>query len=266
MKYFVISDIHSHYEEMMCVLNESGFELENENHIIISCGDVWDRGSKPVEVMVFLLDLYDKNRAILIRGNHEDLLQSLLNRGYLGTYDIHNGTFETIYHLAWYCTKQKRSKTDVRNDLDYLCSIISKNKTIKRFLNAMVDYYELGDYVFTHGFIPIGYCYGYPTFNPKWKESKASEWEKARFYNGIELCSEYNIKIPNKTIVVGHYHCSYGNVRLEHGFNIDNQEAYEKYEFSDIKYFKPYYNDGIIAIDSCVYETKKINCLVLDIE
>lgn len=266
MKYFVISDIHSHYEEMIEALNNAGFDNDNEKHIVISCGDVWDRGKKPVQVMDFLLNLYDKNRAILIRGNHEDLIQSLLNRGYLASYDEHNGTFETIYHLAWYCTKEKRSKTQVRIDLDYLCGLINKNKTIKRFLNSMIDYYEIGDYVFTHGFIPIGSCYGFPSYDPKWKTANTNEWEKARFYNGIELCSEYNIKIPNKTIIVGHYHCSYGNVRLEHGFNIDSKEAYQKYEFSNINYFKPYYNDGIIAIDSCVYFTKKINCLVLDIE
>lgn len=265
MKYFVVSDIHSHYDELIETLDNAKFDINNDNHILISLGDVWDRGSNPIQVMDFLLNLYDKKRAILIRGNHEDLLSSLLKRGYLGMYDVHNGTFETIYHLAWHCTKEKRSKTQVRCDLDYLCDIISKNKTIQRFLNSMIDYYELGDYVFTHGFIPIDYCYGYPMYKLKWKEANEAEWNKARFYNGIELCSEYNIKIPNKTIVVGHYHCSYGNVRLEHGFNIDNNQAY-KLEFSDMKYFKPYYNDGIIAIDSCVYETKKINCLVLDID
>lgn len=265
MKYFVVSDIHSHYDELIASLNQAGFDNDNDNHILISLGDAWDRGNKPIQVMDFLLDLYDKKRAILIRGNHEDLLQELLDRGYLEMYDTYNGTFETIYHLAWYCTKQKRSETQVRLDLDELCSIIKRNPKIKKYLNSTIDYYELGDYVFTHGFIPFDYYFGYPMYMPKWREASKKEWDKARFNNGIEFCSEYNIKIPNKTIVVGHFHCSYGNVRLEKGFNIDKNEA-SKLEFSNMKYFEPYFNDGIIAIDSCVYETKKINCLVLDID
>ena len=75
MKYFVISDVHSYYYEMIDALNKAGFDPLNENHTLISLGDITDRGVWPNEVINYLMSL---DRKILIRGNHEDLLEELL--------------------------------------------------------------------------------------------------------------------------------------------------------------------------------------------
>lgn len=265
MRYFVVSDIHSHYDELIKALNEAKFDINNDNHILISLGDVWDRGSQSILVMNFILSLLDKKRCILIKGNHDDFIIDMIKRNHLIDRDYRYGIFETFNELANYTLNKNVNREYILTNFESVVKKIRKNKNITRLLNSMINYYELGDYVFVHGFIPIDLNYGYPMYKLKWKEANENEWYKARFYNGIELCSEYNIKIPNKTIVVGHYHCSYGNIRLENGFNIDNNKA-NKLEFSDLKYFKPYYNDGIIAIDACVYETKMINCLILDID
>ena len=55
-KLFVISDVHSYFDEMLSALNEAGFDPNNEQHWLISCGDHWDRGLKPVEVMNYLMN------------------------------------------------------------------------------------------------------------------------------------------------------------------------------------------------------------------
>ena len=43
-KFFCISDIHSFYEPMIEALNNAGFNPENPEHILVVCGDVFDRG------------------------------------------------------------------------------------------------------------------------------------------------------------------------------------------------------------------------------
>ena len=67
-----MSDIHGFYNEMQKALDEAGFDPKNENHWLITCGDNFDRGPYPVEVMRYLRTL---PRKILVRGNHEELLK-----------------------------------------------------------------------------------------------------------------------------------------------------------------------------------------------
>ena len=78
-KLFVISDCHGFYHEMLDALDNAGFDPNNEDHWLISCGDNFDRGPCPEDVMVYLKML---PRKILVKGNHEDLLMECINRGY----------------------------------------------------------------------------------------------------------------------------------------------------------------------------------------
>jgi len=39
-KFFVFSDVHGFYKELMKALDDKGFDMENPNHYIISCGDL----------------------------------------------------------------------------------------------------------------------------------------------------------------------------------------------------------------------------------
>ena len=78
-KFFVVSDIHGFYDELIMALDKAGFDKDNEEHWLVSCGDEWDRGPNPIEVMKFFSNL---KRKILIRGNHMDLFEELCQRGY----------------------------------------------------------------------------------------------------------------------------------------------------------------------------------------
>ena len=45
-KFFVVADVHSFYDEMKQELDTAGFDINNPDHILVSCGDVLDRGPK----------------------------------------------------------------------------------------------------------------------------------------------------------------------------------------------------------------------------
>ena len=74
-KFFVISDVHSFYTPMKEALDAAGFDPDDEDHWLISCGDNFDRGSESVEVLRYLRRL---QRKILIKGNHELLWRSIV--------------------------------------------------------------------------------------------------------------------------------------------------------------------------------------------
>ncbi len=66
-KYFITSDTHSFYNELIEELNNKGFDVNNKDHIIIMCGDLFDRGSESLKLYEFIKSL-PKERRILIRG------------------------------------------------------------------------------------------------------------------------------------------------------------------------------------------------------
>ena len=66
--------MHGFYNELRVALDKAGFDPNNKNHFLISCGDEFDRGPNPKEVMNFLNGL---KRKVIIRGNHTQLFEDL---------------------------------------------------------------------------------------------------------------------------------------------------------------------------------------------
>lgn len=77
MKYFITSDVHSCFKELSDALYEAGFDYEKDT--FVSLGDNFDRGDGSYEMYKFLKHLPHK---ILVRGNHEDLLQEVVDKGF----------------------------------------------------------------------------------------------------------------------------------------------------------------------------------------
>ena len=63
---FVIGDIHGNYKPMMDLFRKAGLDYEND--ILISLGDIVDRGPEPVSVVNELMKL---RNLIYILGNHD---------------------------------------------------------------------------------------------------------------------------------------------------------------------------------------------------
>ena len=56
-KYFVCSDVHSFFKEMMVALTENGYDKNDPNHILVICGDLFDRGDESKEMFEFVKSL-----------------------------------------------------------------------------------------------------------------------------------------------------------------------------------------------------------------
>ena len=239
MKYFVSGDIHGFYDEWQSALKEKGFDISNPEHKIILCGDLFDRGSQPKEIIEFVLK--HKDKVILIRGNHEDLMEQLIERNSSDYGDLCNGTAQTIVDLY---PEWQISEFDLKK--------IAKETRLQEVLDMCVDYYETKHFIFVHGWIPIiENCYLYDS---NWRTARKGRWEKARWANPVEMY-RYEIYEPNKTIVCGHWHCS----ALWH-----EQNPYEYEEFGDKANFEPFITKNMIAIDACTTYSHKVNVVVLE--
>ena len=262
MKYFVFGDVHSYFDIWMKALKDAGFKEDNDKHILISLGDLLDRGDKSLECLTFINSLPDY-RKILIRGNHEDLLNIAIARRCFYPHDIHNQTDKTVYTL-------------VGNEDDEVSAlqIMSTFEPWNTYVRSCVDYYELGNNVFVHGWIPYVETL---SSTPEYKVSysvrnwKKGNWDTARWSNGME-CWKNGIFLKGKTIWCGHWHTSWGHAYL-HG---DGREFLSKVETMYIDpitgklephvNFDPFIDKGIIAMDSCVPYSKKINVKVIEYE
>lgn len=98
MKIFAVSDVHGFTSILRRNLNEVGFELNNPNHLLVLCGDLFDRGTEAKDMLKFIHEIDNK---IMIKGNHEDLMQDMITREYPLSHDIHNGTYDTALQLAF---------------------------------------------------------------------------------------------------------------------------------------------------------------------
>ena len=49
-KYFIFSDTHSFFTILKKELDRKGFDVNNKNHILILCGDLFDRGNESKEI------------------------------------------------------------------------------------------------------------------------------------------------------------------------------------------------------------------------
>lgn len=256
MRYYATADVHGYFSELILALTEQGFFEDRQPHKLIVCGDLYDRGMEAQKLQKFILELMEKDQVILIRGNHEDLTMNLLQnwhrRSYMQSHHHLNGTIDTMCQLTGFTP---RELSNYAEDMGRACL---KNPYIQKIIPAMVDYYETDHYIFTHGWIPCvsesmgsGVNAYYPVDD--WRNADKSLWDKARWINGMEAAHN-GIVEPGKTIVCGHWHCSFGHAQYKNdGGEHDNNPNYS-----------PYYDDGIIALDACTAVSRKVNCIVIE--
>jgi len=252
-EYFIVSDVHSFYDAMIKALVNNGFDENNPNHIIISCGDLFDRGKQAKKVLDFFYKLYTQKRCILVSGNHDDLFYDMIQRQTYFKEDIHNGTLMTLAQLQ----TQEMNILDVLNNFPLACK--AYDKRIDELRENSINYIEFKNHIFVHGWIPLNEIDDKYIYDPKWRlNTSLSSWEQSRWLNGMEMQSKGFID-PCKTIICGHWHASWGYVRKN--FKSLTDDEYKELEFSNKNFFKPFYDTGIIAIDSCVSFTGFCNCL-----
>lgn len=252
IRYFCSGDIHSHFDIWMLALKEKGFDINNANHKVIVCGDVFDRGTQSVECYEFITFLAENDRLVYIRGNHEDLLfqciSSLRRNKNIGHHHISNGTIKTLAQFMS-CS-----------EYDILCSCYDETvfeATVQELMQFIdynsVDYFELGDKVFVHGWVPTTSDEeNHEIVHENWRDG---DWSRARWECGFDCWRCKLLPPDDKTVVCGHWHTSYGW-----------SEFRGRSEWGPDAEFTTFIDNKIIAVDACTAYTHMINVVIFDEE
>lgn len=234
MKYFVSSDIHGFFTYWQEALVAAKFDINNPEHKIVLCGDIFDRGKEAKLIIQYILA--HKDKIILIRGNHEDLMQDMIIRNYPTSSDIHNGTYDTIIDLGY-------------NELISMKEVANKSR-INVVLDLCENFYETKKYIFCHSWIPTTLDFQYDEY---WRLASYFDFYRARWMNPV-LMYEMGLFDKEKTIVSGHYHVSFFHER----FDLDKEKAKTNY--------LPFISPKLISLDAATVISHKVNCLVLEDE
>jgi serine/threonine protein phosphatase 1 len=237
MKYFIVSDVHSCFNELKEALDTAGFDINNDEHMFVSCGDLLDRGQQPLECLRFVLSI-PKHRRKFIYGNHEELMQNMIAVNYAYISDFRNGTAQTIqYSMA--C-----EFNEINDNIRKFAAL----PEWKKYIKECVDYFEIGNYICVHGWIPCEEKYDkYRLWKDDWKNHS---FRNARWYNGMNAWKD-GVRLPGKTIVCGHVCAEYGHIYIHQDENCDRTQ--------------PFMDEGIVALDSRVFRTGRLNCFVIEL-
>ncbi len=255
-KYFILSDIHSFFYEMKKSLDSAGYQKENPEHILIVCGDVFDRGPETISVYNFLSSI-PIERCILIRGNHEQVYLHLLEKSYPTNVYFDIGTVNTFCSIAQIPLERLyysrgRKNIDPQEEWRKIVQKVAKHP-ITRWLQSTQwrNYYELGKYIFVHSFIPTKTAPTQAQLVHNWRtEATEGQWNFASwgcpwkdYLNG--LFDEESEK--GKVLVCGHW-------RTGDFFDYLNHDPSYRYSLAPI-----YYSHDFIGLDGGYIEVSDRN-------
>ncbi len=257
-KIFAVSDIHGFYTELKDCLEESGYDENDPNNLLIVCGDLFDRGSESALVYAYLKRLSDENKAIVLRGNHDSMMIEYLDGTSISPFNyIYNGTRETFADFlhetapfeSWCLLREGINEPTVGDFARWLPyargTINTEYPELLQWLKDRPFYFETKNYIFTHGSID--------TQAQDWHKPQYRAWEELTWDDG----SFYSKRIANtsKTIVIGHF----GTEHL--------RKMYELPTIEENKYSILKRDDGqVIAIDGTTVLSHKVNVLIIEEE
>jgi hypothetical protein len=261
-KLFIFGDPHSFFDILMNALDEKGYDRNDPDHILVSLGDLCDRGEQSKEILEFINSI-PKDRKICIAGNHECLMERMIRRGVPTPHDIHNCTLQTAEQL----TGETGDEAVLQMQF---CDLWNE------YRKDWVWYAELNDMIFVHGWIP---CDTVRTkrglildasYRENWRESKASDFEQAAWINGMNAWY-LGIREPGKTIYCCHWHTSWGHANLRNDGKefLDKVDTYHTREDGTVwpyARFDPFEDEGIVAVDACTVVSGKVNVVVREVD
>lgn len=256
-KFFVVSDIHGHYNELRRDLNKAGFRQTNDDHMLIVCGDSFDRGEQSYEVYKWLHKLVKKGKAIVLRGNHTSFFEGVLNCSERGFNFQHNGVDKTIDSFmhrtkAFEMYLIENNLVWGQNAFDDFIKVVSDSilkefPNIREELKSLPFYFETEHYVFTHGMVDYT--------RPDWH---LSDWNECVWARPEDFIFYQNN--TGKHLVVGHLNSSLVKWTRLH-LTADGYDTYS-YEPDNQIYYDEYIDTYFL--DSCSILSKRINVLVIE--
>lgn len=255
MKYFVISDVHSYYSAMIDALDKAGFDPKNEDHTLVLAGDLFDRGDESGKLYRYIKRL---PRKILVRGNHEDMLEDMVARGFYYGCDVHNGTVKTL------CDLNHKKNVDYEfldeGDMGIPAKTAITRELIEWIDENYVDYAEFSKYVVVHSYLPTevlapkSWRYSGERIRMRnWRKADEKAWKDSRWGNPYDYAKYIGGEPKGKKIIAGHWHVSYA-WHKEKGTP----------EFGLNAKFDIWEGNNIIMIDACTAITNRCNVFVFE--
>lgn len=233
VKIYAVTDIHGCKRDFTSALMRAGFQPNSPNHLLVSCGDHFDRGFENLEIYAYLKSVKNK---ILIKGNHEEMLVKALERSYIDHTDVHNGTDVTVEELLGGGCMDPYGRITVPP---------SAKQEIYDFVNTMYDYLETDKHVFVHGWTAEAVNH-----SENWRHAPMEDWQESRWIEWQRIYPNHP-RVEGKTVVCGHRSAS-----LAANFDMKRSGAD----------FGPFYGDGITVLDGTTYKTHKVNVYVTEDE
>lgn len=179
-RFFVVGDVHG----QITMLNQLLEHWNEEEEQLLFLGDLADRGEDSKATLERVKELVDKYDAIVIKGNHDEMLERFLENPaeHVVLYYM-NGGGHTVNDLLGREAKQqdfKRSVQEIHENYPWLLP----------FLQALPLYVEWGKYLFVHAGVNLE--------KENWKDSTQQEfvWIREGFYDRPNT--------TDKTILFGH--------------------------------------------------------------
>ncbi len=236
-KLFIISDIHGFYTEMKTALDEAGFRENDDGHLLICCGDYFDRGKENRQVLEYLEKVTNK---ILIRGNHEDVLSYILESGLFHPKIYISHASETLKEFFGEDCLDERKET-----VSFSANPDVRERLLRHIL-CCVNYFETENYIFTHGWLPFEENGGKLFILKDTASASDEQWHIARKTKWTDAYKDSDR--PSKTVVCGHYPTFYA----------DTVDSLRKKDDCSV-----FFGKGLIAIDAGTDTSKRVNVLVL---
>lgn len=236
MKYFVVSDIHGFYKALRDSLDKAGYQEQNPTHHLLVLGDLFDRGIDSDKVYEYLYQLYCKDKASILIGNHDTFLRDFLQG------ENSRVLFNCFYNGFGYTLESLSQHSFIEDALEEIrAAILQRYPQILEFLQNLPYYIEIGDYIFVHGGIDGGKL--------DWKTMSSEHdfvWGRQHLLPAV----------PGKIVVAGHTRVATIRKRSEN---------YELLYLHNPELFDILYQDGAILIDRYVEVSQELNVLVLEI-
>lgn len=236
--YFVVADVHGFADLMKKGLAAAGFNVSNPDHVFVSLGDLTDRGTQNVDCLEYVMSLPNR---VLVRGNHDDLVANLIwHKPYFSSNDVSNGTYDTVRQFAEKTRGFHISDKLAVADWDSVRTDARRFDLWNKYYGELRNYFEVGHYVFVHGWIPVGM--------ENWRQNATeADWEDA-VWAKTPVMVRNCMWDRNHIIVCGHWH---------------SQQFHKDFE-NKPEEFGPFQHPHFIAMDSCTALSKELAVFIVN--
>jgi predicted phosphodiesterase len=234
MKYFLFSDVHGEYDALITSLEAAGFDLSNNEHMLIGLGDYFDRGSQNEFVLAFLMAMQEQGRIKLIRGNHDEMLLGFLTMNVVDAFHNlrYNGLDKTIDDLS----REKVKFADLPTYIAAKNRVLKNYPNLIEFLKSMEEVINIDNYVLSHaGFFARD---DGTLIVDNWNHTAIMVKYRAEFFD------------KSKTYIFGHWHAEKLNKLMNISTGNPNKFIYKNF----------------IGIDATTNITKKVTVHVIETE